>query len=545
MIRLSSRSQILLLGFIALFSLGIYLLFSSLTCHLGFPLDDAWIHQTYARNLVEFGQWSFIPYQPSAGSTAPLWSAILAVGYALRLGPYIWTFLVGWLTLWALSIVGYSGFRFLAPDHASWTLWAALGLALEWHLVWAAASGMETLLFALIILWALVSLVRVSCARSGPMEGWKVGRLGQKRASWLVRNISVERAWLGLGALVGISVWLRPDGVTLVGPAGLVLLTGSESWRGKLRIATIFALGFIFLAVPYLLFNRALAGSWWPNTFYAKQAEYAILRLLPFWRRYRGELILPLVGAGALLIPGFVFALYRAIRRRSWPILAAGLWFLGYTGIYAWRLPVTYQHGRYVIPAVPVFFLVGLLGTAELLELDSPVFWQRISSRAWIAALGAVLGLFWVIGARTYANDVAIIETEMVSTAKWVAENTPSDALIAAHDIGALGYFGQRDLLDLAGLVSPEVIPFIRDEIALERYLDAEKADYLVTFPDWYPVLSSKGEMIFQTNGQYSLAQGGENMAVYRWHSQATVSVCPLLDIRVFRRSSASHLLPW
>ena len=45
-----------------------------------------------------------------------------------------------------------------------------------------------------------------------------------------------------------------------------------------------------------------------------------------------------------------------------------------------------------------------------------------------------------------------------------MAHNTPPDALIAAHDIGAVGYFGQRRLLDLAGLVSPEVIPFIRDE---------------------------------------------------------------------------------
>ena len=114
MIRLSSRSQILLLGFIALLSLGIYLLFSSLTYRLGFPLDDAWIHQTYARNLVEYGQWFFVPGQPSAGSTAPLWSALLAIGHALGLGPYVWTFLLGWLLLWGISIIGYYSFRILS-----------------------------------------------------------------------------------------------------------------------------------------------------------------------------------------------------------------------------------------------------------------------------------------------------------------------------------------------------------------------------------------------------------------------------------------------
>jgi hypothetical protein len=35
--------------------------------------------------------------------------------------------------------------------------------------------------------------------------------------------------------------------------------------------------------------------------------------------------------------------------------------------------------------------------------------------------------------------DVAVIESEMVNTAKWVAESTEPDALVAAHDIGALG----------------------------------------------------------------------------------------------------------
>jgi hypothetical protein len=319
--------------------------------------------------------------------------------------------------------------------------------------------------------------------------------------------------------LVGLSVWLRPDGVTLLGPLGFVLLFNGGSLKYNLRIATLVASGFLLIAVPYLAFNRALAGAWWPNTFYAKQAEYAILRQLPLWRRYLGELALPLVGVGAILAPGFIYALYAAIRRRAWAVLAAGLWVLGYLGLYAWRLPVAYQHGRYVIPAMPVFFLLGLLGMAELAELNSAAAWRRIASRAWVMTAGTVLGLFWLIGARAYAADVAIIESEMVQTAHWVAENTEAEALVAAHDIGALGYFADRELLDLAGLVSPEVIPFIRDEAALARYLDAQGADYLVTFPDWYPQLVQHGEEVFRTEGHFSPEQGGENMVVFRWRS--------------------------
>jgi hypothetical protein len=125
--------------------------------------------------------------------------------------------------------------------------------------------------------------------------------------------------------------------------------------------------------------------------------------------------------------------------------------------------------------------------------------------------------LFWILGAKAYAEDVAIIESEMVTTALWVRENTSNDALIGAHDIGALGYFGDRDIIDLAGLISPDVIPFIRDEILLAEYLDTKNVDYLMTFPDWYSELPKQSVLIFQTQGTFSPALGGENMAIYRW----------------------------
>jgi hypothetical protein len=71
----------------------------------------------------------------------------------------------------------------------------------------------------------------------------------------------------------------------------------------------------------------------------------------------------------------------------------------------------------------------------------------------------------------------------------------------------------------LAGLVSPEVIPFIRDEARLREWLNASGADYLVTFPGWYPdlVRSRASAEVFRTRAPYSPAAGGENMVVYRW----------------------------
>lgn len=487
-----ARKHLFSIALLAILAVAGYILAAHLTYRIGFPLDDAWIHQTYARNLALHGEWAFVPGNPSAGSTAPLWSLLLTPGYLLPLSPQVWTFGLGMLTLAALAWTGVWGVGGVAPSlPVNWRWTGGVLLALEWHLVWAAASGMETLLAAL---WMTLGVL------------------------WLVYGV---RRWEAAGLWIGLGMWVRPDVVTLLGPA--VWALGCEAvetrrWREIFSAGGRLLAGFTLGFGPYLLFNRWLAGAWWPNTFYAKQAEYAILRQVPLLVRLGREFSVPLVGAGVLLLPGMVLTLWRAARRRRWVLWGGALWALGYIGLYALRLPVTYQHGRYLIPAMPVLFLWGLAGLLEMMQDTDRHLWGRVILRSWALTLGVVLLLFYALGGRAYGRDVAVIESEMVAAAHWVNAHTPRGSLVAAHDIGALGYFGERDLLDLAGLVSPEVIPFIRDEVQLAAYLNERGAEYLITFPDWYPDLVLCGEVVYVTGGEFAPAQGGENMTVYRWH---------------------------
>jgi hypothetical protein len=105
----------------------------------------------------------------------------------------------------------------------------------------------------------------------------------------------------------------------------------------------------------------------------------------------------------------------------------------------------------------------------------------------------------------------------MVVTAKWVANNLPPNAVVAAHDIGALGYFDHHRLIDLAGLVSPEVVPFMRDEDRLAEYLNQRGADYLIAFPIFYPELTRTAQPVFVSGGRFAPAAGEKNMTVFRW----------------------------
>jgi len=464
----------------------VYLLSSQLTYGVGFPLDDSWIHQTYARNLAERAEWAFRPGIPSAGSTAPFWSALLAFGFLIRLSPYIWTYLLGAVTLFALAVVCEWAVRELVKSYRPRFPWVGIFIAFEWHFAWAAMSGMETLLHGLIVTTVLILLMTNS------------------------------PRYLTLGLLTGLATWVRPDGLTLLAPVFMVILFSGEGIKPRLIQLTQYLIGFGTLFGFYLLFNLAIGGTPMPNTFYAKQAEYVLWQQTPFVTRLGQMFLQLLVGPSLVLIPGVIGWLVKSVRQKMWGSLAALLWSVGYFILYISRLPV-YQHGRYIMPAMPIFFLFGLLAFAEF---DAGKLFTRyhwIGQFVWRASIAMLTLAFIFLGAQSYANDVAVIESEMVVTAKWAATNLPPDALIAAHDIGALGYFDQHELIDLAGLISPEVIPFIRDEPRIADYLNQRGADYLIAFPDFYPQLTENAEIVFVTNSAITLTFDQQNMVIYLW----------------------------
>lgn len=476
-----------ILGFVSLTSCVIYLLFSSLENGWGFPLDDAWIHHTFARNFAETLQWSFQLNQLSGGSTGPAWGLLLAILYLANVPPVIGTFILGFLLLWGTAITGYVLVGKINPDINWLPLCAGLILALEWHIVWAALSGMETLLLILLSIILFIWLI-------------------DQKDNW----------WLP-GVMIGLSAWIRPDGLTLVGPAVLGLLLRSYPRAKKIKNLGLFSVGLVAACSTYFLFNWFVIGDIWPNTFYAKQAEYSVLRQAPLLLRYFNLSAQFLTGVGALLLPGIVFQLYNSIKNHHWDQVNAFVWSVGYIGLFAWRLPVIYQHGRYIMPAIPISLLLGISGLMRYFSKEHKKLFERVVSRAWLGSTALILLIFLFLGGQAYGMDVAIINSEMVNTAQWIRDNLDDDAVIAAHDIGAIGYFSERKIIDLAGLVTPDVIPFIRDEKRLGAYMHEQKVDYLVTFPSWYPELTSDLEVLYNTDGIYAPQLGMDNMAVFEW----------------------------
>lgn len=485
-----SRITLIILAFLSIISVGTYLLVSTFYFRIGFPLDDAWIHQTYARNLALLGEWSFLPGQPSGGSTSPLWTIILSFSYLLHISPLIWTFGLGTLILFFSAILAELTIRRQLDSYNPLFPWVGGILIFEWHLVWASISGMETLLFSLLVLGFFYLLLK-----NNP-------------------------EYMKIGLLIALGVWLRPDALSLLGPAFMIAGLENLPFGNRIKNILKIIIGFLGLFSLYILFTLSLSGTPWPTTFYAKQAEYSQVTNISIIESYGKLSVQFLVGIGILLLPGFVITLRDAIINKKWDLLAGFFWLVGMVGLYAWRLPETYQHGRYLIPSMLIFFSFSLIGMINVFK-GLKKGWRWSLGVSWKISTCVVLFCFWGYGAYIYAKDVAFIESEMVDTANWVADNIPSQDIIAAHDIGALGYFGGHQIVDLAGLISPEVIPFINDESRLGNYLDSSKVNYLISFPSWYPQLIKGLPEVFITQGIFAPIMGGENLVVYKWLDSA------------------------
>jgi hypothetical protein len=471
-----------------LLGLVVFLGVSQSQIGFGFPLDDAWIHQTYARNFAQQGEWAFLPGQNSAGSTGPLWSILISLAYWTGLPYLAWTYFLGGVSLMAISVLAGLWFARRAPEQSGWGWAVVVIVGLEWHLLWSALSGMETVVMALLSLMVLYMLE------------------------------SPDASPAVVGSLIGVGLWVRPDALLLLLPvAWIYVFQENGTIKSRIRNLCISLGAFSILVVPYLFMNYRLVGEIWPTTFFAKQAEYAFLRQEPLITRLINQVKHPLTGPGIVILPGIILELWHTWRRRSWSQLAPLLWVGAYLGAYAFRLPVTYQHGRYAMPVIPIMLVLGLSGMGRWLRLGSKDRVRRVISRTWAAVFVLVTAAFVGIGARAYATDVGVIETEMVAASLWIRDNTPSHAVIAAHDIGALGYFGQRQIVDLAGLVTPEVVPIIRNEAALADFMDDQGVDYFMSFPGWYWELTRGLPVVYTTQGEFSPGIDGENITVYEW----------------------------
>jgi arabinofuranosyltransferase len=439
----------------------------------GVPLDDAWIHYQFARNISQGFGFSYNPGEPMPGSTAPLWTLLLA-GVGLMTDDFLIPSLLlsaGFLlvTVWLTY-----GFTYWLTRNLFVATVAALVLLLSGRFLWAGLAGMETTAFAALSLAAVWSYSRQGLR---PWPAFLFALASQMRpeghALFVLAVADSAVTWWRQTAVAGAAK--NPEQSAVV-----------EKWPfiGALLVYTI-------IGLPYMLFSLSVTGHPLSNTFYAKAGSQHFFS----WRALRETMALHWQD-NALVLLLLPFGIWPLVRRGR--LVAA--WLFGLLLLTPIVVDLIWHHGRYTIPLIPFQIVVAAVG---LHWLGARWPQRRLVLAPTLTLLLILAGLWhlphWARMLGHNANEILQVDVAM---GHWLAANTPADALIAVDDIGAIVFISQRRVLDLNGLVSPEMWPVIRGEAAgrprneaTARLLSQLQPDYLAVFPVWHWEIATNAQV--------------------------------------------------
>jgi hypothetical protein len=483
----------------------------------GYPLDDSWIHLTFARNLADGAGFGANPGEATPGATSPLWVLLLSIGFLAGADHTVWPWLLAAGFLGAAGIA--SGHLFLALERESpgersgrfpWpALLCGLVVSSTAPLIWSAAGAMEVPLFGALVCATLASLSRA-----------RDGRLGEAAIC---------------GGLTGLAALARPEGL-LLAPIMIGVFLSRRSPRA-VRSAAVGALACVVVYGPSVAFCLTTSGRWFPNTFYAKttsliaQAPDAgfLGAVIRFFLQVSPVCLL-------LFLCGVAGAGLAAWKRRPIHGLAAACAFvvglplaysmMGRTYLFA---ELAGNYGRYLYPVIPPSFAVGFWGLGYLAR--SIARWDL--RKPALLAMVVALGFTWAGAARysvLYVLNVRDINRMQVAMAESLRERLPPGSLVAANDVGALAYLTDFRVLDLIGIISTPTLdaleraapgPEGRDEAYVDLLLE-ERPVALVVFPGWFENVLRRFQPALQLvemiDNPENITSGGSRLVAARIH---------------------------
>lgn len=447
---------------------------------LGYPLDDSWIFSVLARNVAQHHSWGYNPDVATSGATSLGWTALLAFNTRfLGLSPL--TFSHG-LNALSFGVLGQLILRLALRAEAS--VARALALAVLFcvpgNVLWLVWSGMEPVLFLTLVTAAVLCMPAVASASRLLASG------------------------VPTGLLLGAAAALRPDSVA----AACVLLAGCALDPRTRRLA-LTALGLVLaIYAANLLFNLLLTGSPLPVTLQGRKwlEELPEHGLAPLPRMAAYFMVRCLhLGANLLLLKDAPIAVFMALVALTAVLIAVGvahslreidarwsngsgrlghlvLFSLAHSFTYLVLFPSVGQGGRYQPFALALFGPLTFIGIERLAGSSArPLLWRV--RRPAQALLLCVCALSWPAWRSCLRQGIAVIDATHRDIARRVAQLPPS-ARVGSFDIGAIGYFAGRPIVDLGGLVDRAYQPYMWSR-TVDTYLLEQHVEYIV-LPEYY-----------------------------------------------------------
>jgi hypothetical protein len=481
---------------------------------MGVPLDDTWIHFQFADNFAKGYFFHFNIGQPVAGSTSPLWVVLLGA-FSFISSNFIFNsiflsavfHLLSCIFIYKIALIIFSK-RQSTKDNASFiSLMIALLTVVSGRFVWAGLSGMETTVFTFMFIAAVYSHII---------------------------NLEAKKFNLLPSLFIALATIARPEGFLLFGIYGLdVIIVGLKEKNLSKRIPGLFigAAIFIVITAPYFIFSHFTSESILPTTF---RGQGGHMRLLPDkdYVRVTIEFLLSDNSVTAILyfIAGFfyLFTIHRKYFNEYRNLNLIFLWIFLLPLVSSFIIPNFRHHGRYFIPLIPFLNLIAIYIFYVIRDSVRDIPIKGLLSKNYVLVIITCFSVFYYVTfAGAYGYNTQNINDQQVELAYWVEKNVPPDATIAVNDIGAITYISKNKVVDMAGLVTPQILRYRtyqwQDNLDSTYYLlKNNNVSYVIIYDHWFgPFLREYGECFEYVRSailEDNTICGGEEMKVYKFH---------------------------
>jgi hypothetical protein len=173
----------------------------------------------------------------------------------------------------------------------------------------------------------------------------------------------------------------------------------------------------------------------------------------------------------ALAVVGLPYLAWRG--RVAWPLIA---WTGAYFAVYA-ALGVSSYHWYYapLIPGLIVLAALGLTALADGARALAAWIGRGAGQAAAMTVIALGLGVLTALQLSQTARTAASADARYAiyrAAGEWLRDHTPPGARIGALEVGIIGYYAGRNMLDFAGLIQPDLARDMRrattyDDLAL------------------------------------------------------------------------------